>query len=99
MEYVAKADAQLAELRSNCKRMKIPVEPQQYSVSPLQNMKQRLHENYSEINTDIPEDKVHYKPHGRKLSSSVRRNLIVSIGLTGVFAVSATAAYILHKTR
>ncbi|ORD93196.1 hypothetical protein ECANGB1_663 [Enterospora canceri] len=94
-EYMARADAELAQMKTKCKRMKIPAEPQQYSVSPLQNMKQRLQENYSEIDTGVEDDKIYYRPHKRvDLSGSVKRNMMITVGITCGLGLVTSVAYL-----
>lgn len=95
-EYINRADIDLQNAKARCNRMKVPIESSQYTVSPLQNMHQRLVESYEEI-TPISEEKISYTPRRMTLDKRIKRNTLITCCIFSGIAIVGTVIYVIAK--
>ena len=89
-EYVERNAREAEKLREKCEKLKIPIEPAKYTISPLQNMRPRLYENYSEIYAKQGNEE-YFPPHKKfSVKNNIRRNLIVTGAVMTTAITSAT---------
>lgn len=96
-DYVIKTNIELKNLKERCSKLKIPIEPQQYSVSPLQNMKSRLKENYTEITFNNANKNIDYDyPKRINVDKTIKKKILITGVTLGVWSIG-TIIYILIK--
>ena len=96
-DYVIKTNIELKNLKERCSKLKIPIEPQQYSVSPLQNMKSRLKENYTEITINNANKNIDYDyPKRINVDKTIKKKILITGVTLGVWSIG-TIIYILIK--
>lgn len=96
-DYVIKTNIELKNLQERCSKLKIPIEPQQYSVSPLQNMKSRLRENYTEIIFNNTGKNISYDyPKKINVDKTIKKKILVTGVTLGIWSIG-TIIYILIK--